>query len=85
MIINQFMFLLYIIDEGVSNKEINKIKLKIREDGVINGVDISYIKPIRWKNEFDVEKLYNDMENVKWKVALYNVNNKLIKEDKDYI
>ena len=41
------MFLLYIIDEDVSNKEINKIKLKIREDGVINGVDISYIKPIR--------------------------------------
>ena len=79
------MFLLYIIDEDVSNKEINKIKLKIREDGVINGVDISYIKPIRWKNEFDVEKLYNDMENVKWIVALYNVNNKLIKEDKDYI
>lgn len=81
-----FTILLYQIINGVSNKEVNKMKIKIREDGSIIDIIISYGRPLTRKGKFDPEKICEKMFFYKqWAGALYSNENKLIRETTNFM
>lgn len=80
-----FVVVLFNIINGVANKEINKVLLRIREDGIIINCTFSYGRPLVVKDKFNPEKICEQMFFYRfWRGQLYSLENKLIKESIDY-
>lgn len=82
---NSFVTLLFNIRTGVKEKEINKVKIKIKEDGTLIDCIFSYGKPYKSVGTFDPDKVCEKFFYYKrWAGELYSMSNKLILSTADY-
>ncbi len=82
---NGFIILLFSIIKGIQNKVINKVLLKIREDGTLIDCVYSCGRPIILRSKFSPEEICEEMLfHKQWRGELYSLQNKLIKEKRDY-